>query len=459
MASVDPIENADELLSHGDGARQALLRIARASLSTADPYRATLSRVSLDGQGLCVDRVRYPLDAGGRVFLIGAGKASFPIAKAVEDVLGDRIHKGLIVAKTGQTGSLSHSALWLAAHPIPDESSLAAGKAMVALLREVRSGDLVIACITGGSSALLVAPAAGITLSDKAETNRILLACGADIREINAVRKHISRIKGGRLAQALPAGTRLINLTVSDVIGDPLDYITDCTVPDSSTLDDARRTLDKYGLWQRLPHGVRAHLEDGGGVQETPGEAELAHLRRQDVILVPSDAACRGAHRAALDLGYETMILSTRIEGESRELGRTFGAIAKEVIATSNPLARPCAIIAGGETTVTIAGAEGGRGGPNQEFAAAAALEIDGLRGTAVLGLDTDGTDGPTDIAGALVDGGTIARARRMGVDLRAALMRHDVAPCLERLGDALRTGQTGTNVNDLKILLMSPEA
>lgn len=458
MTIVDPIENADELLSHGGEPRQALLRIARASLSMADPYRATLSRLSLAGKELRVERQCYQLGRERRVFLIGAGKASFPIAKAVEQILGPRIHRGLIVAKDGQSGTLAHCELHLAAHPVPDERSLAAGEAMFALLQAVRPGDLVIACITGGSSALLVAPVAGISLADKAETNRILLTCGAGIREINAVRKHLSRLKGGRLAQALPAGTNLVNLTVSDVIGDPLDYITDCTVPDSSTLADARRTLDRYGLWPRLPHSVCDHLKEGGSAEETPGEAELAHLQRQDVILVPSDAACRGAQRAAVDLGYETMILSTRIEGESRELGRTFGAIAKEVIATSNPLARPCAIIAGGETTVTIADAGGGHGGPNQEFAVAAALEIDGLRETAVLGLDTDGTDGPTDIAGALVDGDTIARARRIGVDLRTALMQHDVAPCLERLGDALRTGQTGTNVNDLKILLVAPE-
>ncbi len=454
-----PFTNAAELLDHGARIRADALKIAASGLRTADPFNAAMARVRLAGDDLFVCDRRYPLTADRRVFVIGAGKASYPIAKALEEVLGDRIFRGLVVVKKGETRTLDYCGLRLAAHPIPDASSLQAADDMLGLLDEVRPRDIVIACITGGSSALLAKPLSGISIEEKAIANKVLLTCGANIQEINAVRKHLSQVKGGQLAKRLLPGTTLVNLTVSDVVGDALDYITDNTVADSSTLWDARGTLDKYRLWQRLPESVTAHLKAADSALETPKEGDLDHLTRQDVILVENDAACRGALAAARGYGYEAMILSAQLDTDSRELGRTFGAIAKEVRASRNPLGAPCAVIAGGETTVTIGESAVGTGGPNQEFALSAALEIQGMHNVAVLGLDTDGTDGPTTSAGGLVDGTTAERARMLALDLHQALAAHDATPCLNKLGDGVQTGHTGTNVNDLKILLVGRQA
>jgi glycerate 2-kinase len=239
------------------------------------------------------------------------------------------------------------------------------------------------------------------------------------------------------------------------VIGDPLDYITCPTVPDTSTFDDARRTLDKYELWDKVPASVSAYIKSGGPAQETPKDLSDHHI--DNFIIVPGTAACEGAARRARELNFETMILSTMLEGESSELGGTFAAIAKEILMSGRPVKPPCVIIGGGETTVKIS-SEPGQGGPNQEFALGAALWIGGIGDVVIIGQDSDGTDGPTIYAGGIVDDHTAGRARGCGVDIFAALRRHDVTPALSALGDAILTGATGTNVNDLKIMLVMPK-
>jgi hydroxypyruvate reductase/glycerate 2-kinase len=456
-AAMGYFKNVAQLLDHGDPSRRDLLDIANAGLAAADPRTGTLANVSLTGNKLSIGGSVYELTDQRKVFVIGTGKASVPIAQALEELLGDRIDRGLIIAKQGYVGSLKKCRLMYASHPFPDEHSLEAGKAAIKFMQEVTSNDIVLACITGGSSSLMVLPAPGISILDKALTHRTLLTCGANILQINAVRKHISQIKGGRLAQMLPPGATLINLTVSDVIGDPLDYITDNTVPDTSTIADAHDALTHFNLWDRLPQSVVQHLSKPAASIETMREEDLAHVRRQDIILVPGHAACQGAHEAAVARGYNAMILSSQFEGESRELGRAFSAIAKEILSTGQPIQRPCAIISGGETTVHIPDGQGGSGGPNQEFAVAAALEIHGLAGVSVLGIDTDGTDGPTKAAGGLVDGTTLERAESSGCpNPSAALKAHDVTPLLEAVGDIVVTGHTGTNVNDLKLMIVS---
>jgi glycerate-2-kinase len=449
------IRNREELLAHGEVRLRALaLDLAEAALAASDPGQAVRRLVALDGDTLIVRERAYPL-AGRRIFVIGAGKASFPIAQALDDILGPRIHTGLVTCKYEQEGVLSHIRLHFAAHPVPDEASLAAARRTVELLSEVRPSDLVLACFTGGSSALFALPADGLTLVDKAATTKILLTCGADIIEINAVRKHLSRVKGGRLARLLPANVELVNLTVSDVVGDGLDCVTDPTVPDTSSLGAARAVLDKYDLWRRVPTAVSRHLRLG--TDETLRASDFAHLSRQDVLLAGSDVACRAALAAARQKGHAALLLSTVFEGESRELGRAFAAITRQVFASGEPVAMPCVLIGGGETTVRFDG-EHGLGGPNQEFAAALALALDGRHGVAALGLDTDGTDGPTTVAGALIDGTSAARARRARIDLSAHLARHDVTPALVGVGDAVLTGATGTNVNDLKLVVLAPQ-
>jgi len=450
------IRNRRELLNHGEvELRRIALDIVEHVLRAVHPYLAVKSQVLLDRDRLTVADRTYRLGAEDRVFVVGAGKATFPIAQALDEILADRIAAGLVVCKHGQEGTLRHIGLHLAGHPVPDESSLEGARKTVDLLSQVGPGDIVIACFTGGSSALFADPVGGITLEDKRELTRLLLTCGANIMEINNVRKHVSRVKGGRLAMTLAQGVRLINLTVSDVIGDPLDYITGPTVPDSSTLGDARSTLDRYALWQRVPPSVARHLRDAGEEWETPADADFTKLERRDVILVAGEAACVAASQRAREHGFEPRILSTMFEGESRELGRALAAIAKETIHSGRPVCPPCALIGGGETTVRIDG-PAGSGGPNQEFVVSAALELAGMKGVVAAGLDTDGADGPTASAGGLVDGGTRARAERLGLDMFAGLVGHDVSPILARLGDTILTGSTGTNVNDLILVLVA---
>jgi len=451
------IRNTEALVSHGSAAaRRAALSIIEHGLAGADPYQATRRLLQLDGERLLVGDLAIDLSGERRIFVLGAGKASYPIAKAVEELLGDRITDGIVICKYGQEGKLRRASMLLAAHPIPDEASLEGARRTLALARQTRPGDVVLACYTGGSSALLSYPAAGVSLEEKQAVNRQLLSCGANIVEINAVRKHLSQIKGGRLAMAIDPQAQLVTLTVSDVIGDSLDVITDPSVPDASTLDDARDTLTKYDLWERVPASVASFLRQAGPEEETPKEADFLGRKRRDHILVSADAACHAAAQAAEAAGFETMILSTMLEGESAELGRTFAAIAKEIVQKQRPSRPPCAVIAGGETTVRLDDAFG-QGGPNQEFALAAAAEIAGLEQVVIAGIDSDGTDGPTEKAGGLVDGHTLRRARDAGIDLHTCLKQHDVTQALVRLGEAVETGATGTNVNDLKLLLVMP--
>ncbi|MEE9495406.1 MAG: glycerate kinase [Desulfobacterales bacterium] len=452
------IKNADQLLSHGNiEARKTALEIIEYALAKADPYSATKDLVSVQGNELIVDNLRFNLKKHNRIFLLGAGKATYPIARALEELLGDRIADGVIVCKYGQQGKLSHARLHLASHPIPDESGLEASQKTLDLAKQTQPGDIVFGCVTGGSSALLPLPVQGVTLDDKKAVNQLLLTCGANIIEINAVRKHLSRIKGGRLAQAIHPETYLINLTVSDVIGDPLDYITDPTVPDTSTFDDARSTLTKYDLWAKVPKSVSEFLKSAGPDQETPKESDLAGHNRHDYILIKGDVACESAAQKAKDLGFNTMILSSMFEGESKELGRTFAAIAAEISLNNRPLTPPCVVIGGGETTVKIDG-KAGEGGPNQEFAVSASLFMENMRNMLIVGLDSDGTDGPTNFAGAIVDEGFVSRARQAGIDLFDSLKRHNVTPALRKLGDVIQTGATGTNVNDLKFVMICSE-
>ena len=450
------IKNTASLVNQGEThLRQMALTIAEKTLTRCDPGLLTHAYVKLSADTLFVQDKRYDLSHGQRIFVIGAGKATFPIAKALDEILGEKIHKGLAISKRGEEAKLTHIESLQANHPIPDEHSYLGAKQTVALLKAVRSDDIVIACFTGGSSSLFVSPAEGISLEDKATTGKILLTCGANIIEINNVRKHISQVKGGRLLGDLPEGTHVINLTVSDVIGDALDYITDPSVPDTSTFKDAMFTLDKYQLWDRLPASVTDYLKRAPKEDETKTKADLSHLDRQDIILLPADAACSAAVEEAQNAGFTPLLLSSFFEGESSVLGRNFIAIARQIQLNNNPVKTPCCIIGGGETTVTIDKGFKGEGGPNQEFALSAAREMEGMRGVVVLGLDTDGTDGPTPYAGGLVDGSSAQKARDMDVDLSTALVSHNVSLALGTLGDLVISGNTGTNVNDLKIMLV----
>lgn len=446
------VQNRNDLLSHGDHrVREIALQLIEAALDASNPYEATKGLVRVDGDILQVGPHQYDLSRRGTIYVLGTGKATFPIAKALEDILGDRIAQGIVVLKRGQTERLRRIRIVEASHPIPDSHGFRGAKAMLQLASKAREGDIVFSCITGGSSALLPMPVEPVTLAEKKKVNRLLLSCGASIFEINAVRKHLSKIKGGRLGQAVfPA--ELINLTVSDVIGDPLDYITGPTVPDTSTFQDALKALRKYDLLRKVPGSVRHHIETADPRYESP--KDFGTMPYHNFILTNNDSACEAAASKARSFGLEPLILSTMFDGESRELGRTFAAMVGEIRRRQRPVKPPCVLIGGGETVVTLR-RNFGQGGPNQEFVTGAILSMEGQKDFVIVGLDTDGTDGPTTIAGAMADVSTLETARARGVDLQACLEDHAVLPAWTALKDIIVTGQTGTNVNDLKFLIV----
>jgi len=448
------IKNRKELVAHGHGRlREAALNITDYALHAVDPYLATKQIVGLRGNILSIGSLRFNLSQRGNVYVLGAGKASLPIAVALNEILGGRIHLGLVIVKSRQDKVLQHIELREASHPVPDGAGLSAAEEMMRLAKSTREGDIAICAITGGSSALMPLPVSSVSLQDKQKINELLLSCGANIREINAVRKHLSDIKGGRLALSLfPA--EVVNLTVSDVTGDPLDYITDPTVPDTSTFSDAIAVLDKYALWDDFPESAGQYLRNASPEMETPKDfgryTDLLHT----FILANGESVCKSAIDRAQELGFTSLVLTTSLEGESKEEGAAMARLACQAKSTGIPLSSPCAFIAGGETIVTIVG-NSGRGGPNQEFALSAALQLDGHDGIVIAALDTDGSDGPTDIAGGIVDGYTISSARKAGLEPIDFLSKHDTSGFLLAQGDAIITGPTGTNVNDLKLVLV----
>jgi len=445
------IRNSEQLLLHGDKKlRKMALQIIESALNAANPYQATKNLVYLDVNKLIVGPHEYDLSKRGKIYVVGAGKATFPIAKALEEILGDKISEGIIILKKGQNEKLDRIRIVEASHPLPCEEGLRGTREIFALANRAQEGDIVFSCITGGSSALLTMPVDSVTLNEKKEVNRLLLSCGATIFEINAVRQHLSKIKGGRLGMAIfPA--ELINLTVSDVIGDPLDYITDPTVPSTSVFEDALMVLKKYHLLNKVPESVRAYIETADPDKESP--KDYGSNTYYNFILTNNDSACNAASSTAESLGLNSMILSTMFDGESRELGKIFAAIAKEIRNSHRPLKLPCILIGGGETFVTLE-ENFGKGGPNQEFVLSTVLDMKGQDNYVVVGLDTDGTDGPTEAAGAIADAFTVSAVEAKGIDLHNALQKHETLSPLMSLGDAIFTGHTGTNVNDLKFII-----
>lgn len=434
--------------------REDALAIFRAGVEAVEPGRAVRKHLRLARGALVAGERRLPLHPRSRVWVVGAGKAAVPMAAAVEEILAERVAGGLVVTRYGHGGPLRQVELREAGHPVPDEAGVAAASDLAALLGRVQPGDVVICVVSGGGSALLPSPPDGISLREKQEVTRLLLACGATIGEMNAVRKHLSRLKGGGLARlAQPAA--LITLVLSDVVGDRLDVIASGpTVPDPTTFADALEVLTRRRIASRVPAAVLARLEAGarGDLPETPKPDDPIFRRTVNVLVGTNALAVAAAERRARALGYRTLVLSTTVTGEAREVAAVHAAVAREMAATGRPLRRPGCVLSGGETTVTLRG--GGRGGRNQELVLATALGISGVEGVLILSAGTDGTDGPTDAAGAMADGETVSRARAAGLDPRAALDANDAYPFFQALGDLVVTGPTRTNVMDLRLVL-----
>ncbi|MDQ6732571.1 MAG: glycerate kinase [Nitrospirota bacterium] len=433
--------------------RTLLGRMLTAALTAVDPFEAMRQAVTRKGMTIQVGEHRYDLNRYTRIFAIGAGKASARMAAALEQRLGARLTGGSVVVKYGHSTSTSLIDIQEAGHPVPDLAGQQAAGQILSLLNQLTADDLVFVLLSGGASSLLPAPAPGVTLADKQRATALLLLSGATIYEINAVRKHLSAMKGGRMAAATRA--RMITLILSDVLGDDLGTIgSGPTAPDETTYADAIQTLRRYGIWKKVSTNVRTHLLKGqrGAYPESPKPGARIFSRVQNHIIGNNQAAVESISRVAKQAGLHPLILTTSLQGEAREAAKWFGAIAREIIATGRPIQRPACLIAGGELTVTVRGK--GRGGRAQEFALAAARGLAGLPNVWIAGFGTDGTDGPTDAAGAVSDGQTLARAARLDVNPMDSLDRNDAYHFFKAVGGLIHTGPTGTNVNDLYLLI-----
>jgi hydroxypyruvate reductase len=426
--------------------RDAGLQIFRAALRAGD-VRPLVARA--------VDSV--DLSRHRRILVVGAGKASGAMARALEEILGDRISGGLVVVKDGHTARTRKIKLVEAGHPIPDERGLRATNEILALARSAGADDLVIVLVSGGGSALTPCPAPPITLKEKQALTGLLLAAGANIKELNAVRKHCSLFKGGRLAQAASSAS-VLSLILSDVIGDPLNAIASGpTAPDQTTFKDALAILGRFGLRDKAPRAVVKHLERGarGEIPETPKADDPLFRRVQNRIIGNNALVVEAALRMAERIGFHAHLLTRSLEGEARDVAKEFSKRALKVRTSGKPVALPACLIAGGETTVTVRGK--GLGGRCQEFALAAALELHGMKDVLVLAAGTDGSDGPTHAAGALADGETVSRGQSRNLDARYSLDANNSYRFFSALGDLITTGPTNTNLLDLYLLLVGP--
>ncbi|MBB2687512.1 UNVERIFIED_ORG: hydroxypyruvate reductase [Rhizobium etli] len=394
-------------------------------------------------------KARLPKKPKGRTVVIGAGKGAAQMAQALESVW-DGPFEGLVVTRYGYGCDTRHTEIIEAAHPVPDAAGLAAARRLMETVNRLTEDDLVIALICGGGSALLPAPPEGLTLEDEIELNEMLLASGAPISAMNIVRKHLSTIKGGRLAAATKA--RVVSLIVSDIPGDnPAHVASGPTVPDGSTRHEALEIIRQYGL--QLPQAALDHLNSPKA--DAPRPDDPVFSRHEHHVIASAGVSLEAAAAQAKEHGIEPAILSDAIEGESRDVAQVHAAIAREVLGRNRPFSKPVVILSGGETTVTLR-AKGGRGGRNGEFALAMALAINGQEGIHLLAADTDGIDGSEDNAGAFVDGGTVKRLRAAGLDARRLLDGNDSYSGFAAVGDLFETGPTGTNVNDFRAILIA---
>ncbi len=454
------IKNKMAIIKNGESkldkkARRLALEAFEAALEAVEPKKIIRSEVMLEGSELRIGEHVFDLKKAGDVYVLGGGKASGKMAEALESLLGSRISGG-VVNIPYNSGPYKTRIIKLheASHPIPDEAGKNGVKSMLDLVSHVKKRDLIICLISGGGSSLMPLPRGNITLDDKQEITNALLKSGATINEINTVRKHISHFKGGWLAKkAYPA--TIVNLILSDVIGDLLDFIASGpTVPDSTTFGDAVEILKRYALWEKMPVLVKKVLVEGLKeiIPETPKKGDKVFKKVYNLVVGNCRSAGLAACSSLRNAGLHSFFLTSFLEGEARHVGTMLGSIAEEVEASGNPTSKPCGIVAGGETTVTVIGK--GKGGRNQEIALSSALKISGLDGVVIASLSTDGVDGPTDAAGAIVDGNTIARSLERGLDARQFLSRNDSYSFMSKLDDLIFTGLTGTNVNDISMIV-----
>lgn len=438
-----------------DQTRKHALEIFKAGVDAVDPIKLINGAVDLKGHSLTVKSSTFDLSSYKNIYIIGIGKAAAAMALPLEKVLGNFLTEGIIIVKYGHTLPLKKVRIIEAGHPVPDEAGYQGAQECVKILQRSGNKDLIFFLISGGGSALFPYPVKGLTLADKQKTTSLLLEAGADIQEINTLRKHLSRVKGGRAAQLAYPGT-LISLILSDVVGDKLDSIASGpTFPDTSTFAACLDIINKYHIKDSLPPAAWEIFNKGiqGEIEEIPKPGNPLFEKTHNMIIGNNLLALTAAQEKAEKLGYNTLLLSTSIQGETRDVAKVHAAIAKEIIVSGNPIKPRACVLSGGETTVTIQGQ--GQGGRNQEFVLAAAMEIAGMKNITLLSCGTDGTDGPTDAAGAIADGTTFNRAKNMEMDPAHYLKTNDSYHFFKRLNDLIITGPTYTNVMDLRIILV----
>ena len=455
------IRNKQALIENGETslnkkARLHALQSLEAAINAVDPEKIIESKLTLRNNILRVNEYAFDLRKTKNIYVIGGGKASGTMAVAVEKLLNKRITEGFVNVPHGSTKDTRIVMLHEASHPTPDESGVEGTRRMLTIAEKAEKDDLVICLISGGGSSLMPLPRNGISISDKREVTDTLLKSGAAINEINTLRKHISEFKGGWLAKKVYPAT-ILNLVLSDVLGDPLDFIASGpTVPDSTTFGDAVHVLEKYNLWNKVPASVRKVLSDGekGAIPETPKADDEAFRKVYNVVIGNCRYASLAAFSALKSAGLNTLLLTSLLEGEARHIGTVLASIAREIRASGNPIKKPAAIVAGGETTVSVVGK--GKGGRNQEIALAAAMKLGGLDGVVVASLSTDGIDGPTDAAGAIADGKTLSHAEKLGLSAEKFLADNDSYNYFSKLNNLIFTGPTGTNVNDVSVIVVA---
>ena len=427
-----------------------------AGVQAVAPETCVARHLHISGSRLRAGETDLNLDQVRHIYVAGAGKASAAMARQVEKLLGPRIHDGVVVTKYGHGMPLEHCRVIESGHPVPDAKGVEGAAALLEMVSQAGPDDLILCLISGGASALTPAPASGITLTDKQDTTRILLGCGATIHEINTIRKHLSRIKGGQLCTAAN-GARVISLILSDVVGDDLDIIgSGMTAPDTGYFTNCRAILEQYRIWDSVPESVRQRIQTGieGRISDTPKPGDPLFSKVVNRVVGSLSDALTAAEKEAGRRGFTPLVLSSMIQGEAREAAGFLCAIAREIRSSGRPVVAPACLLSGGETTVTIKGK--GKGGRNTELALAGAMNLAGTNGIVLLSAGTDGTDGPTDAAGAFADGTTLSRAAVLGLSAGSHLTQNDSYPFFLALKDLLITGPTRTNVMDMQILLVS---
>ncbi|RLF21158.1 MAG: glycerate kinase [Thermoprotei archaeon] len=456
------IKNAGELLDVGDPlcrkARHMTLQLLEEGLKAADPYISVKRAIKMTQDSLEILDFRIELDGIDNVYVVGAGKACGGMAKALEEVLNDRISKGIVIIPKGTPKPrVSRIELVEGSHPIPSKENIRHAKRIMELVKEADSRDLVLCLISGGGSALLCLPREELSVDDVQELTRVLLKSGATIHEVNTIRKHVELLKGGKLARLAHPAT-VISLIISDVVGDDLDVIASGpTAPDKSTFKDAMDVLEKYGVKHEVPGKVLEIIERGvrGEIEENPKPGDDIFKKVYNFIVASNTISLEAMERRARELGLKPLVLTSYLEGEAREVGRVIASIARHLYHQGQPLDKPCVLLMGGETTVTLEEYGKGKGGRNQELVLSASMNIRRLKGIAIASIGTDGIDGNSDAAGAIVDWLTVDEAERRGLSPMHYLLKHDSYSFFKELGRSLIfTGPTGTNVNDLTVLI-----